>query len=109
MVSSPVSSTIVEPAADARRVFTRRAGMLTALLLGVAFLVHVAFVSAPGWEFDVDNFVKWMDIAIDRGVAHVSEVIECIYPPGFLYLLKGTGLFWLAVTGGPLPPAGSVW
>ena len=88
-----------------------RAGMVTALLLGGALLVHLGFVSAPGWEWDVDNFVKWTSIAIERGVAHVGEVIECIYPPGFLYLLKGTGCLaagrWRAAAGGGISGAGS--
>jgi len=109
MVSRSVTSRISEPAATARPVAAWRAGGVTALLLGGAFLAHLAFVSAPGWEWDVDNFVKWTSIAIDRGVAHIAEVIECIYPPGFLYLLKGTAVLWLLVAGGPLPAVGSFW
>ena len=56
----------------------------------------------------MSRFGTWMRIAIEHGVAHVSETVWCNYPPGYLYLLKGTGLLWMTLSGLPLPADGTV-
>src|SRR5262249_28669434 len=83
-------------------------GKPVTLLCG-ALVVHLLFITAPGWVFDVENFGTWMRLGIERGVTHVSEGVQCIYPPGYLYLLKGVGLLWLGLARAPLPVPGSAW
>jgi len=81
---------------------------IVAALLGGALLVHLLLIPARGWERDQYWFATWMRTALDRGVAHVSEAVWCDYPPGYLYVLKGVGLLWTALIGGPIPADGTV-
>ncbi len=87
---------------------TYPAGFVPMLLLAGAFLVHLAVMPATGWARDGYWFVTWMRTAVEHGVSHVSEFVWCDYPPGYLYVLKGTGLLWIALTGQPLPADGTL-
>ncbi|HVN84271.1 MAG TPA: NPCBM/NEW2 domain-containing protein [Candidatus Binatia bacterium] len=77
-------------------------------LLAGALALRVVVIPAPGWELDVTRFGWWMRAAVEHGVAQVSEVTWCNYPPGYLYLLKAVGLLWMWITRGPIPPDGSL-
>ncbi len=82
--------------------------LLPAALLGGALLVHLVLMPASGWERDGYWFVTWMRTAVEHGVSRISEIVWCDYPPGYLYVLKGTGLLWMALTGQPIPADGTL-
>jgi Gpi18-like mannosyltransferase len=78
------------------------------LILGAAFLLRLFFIPSPGYENDVNSFSSWMRTSLEHGVAHVSEVVLCDYPPGYLYILKAVGLLWQTITNLPIPADGTV-
>jgi dolichyl-phosphate-mannose-protein mannosyltransferase len=82
--------------------------LILAAVLGGALLVHLLLMPAPGWERDGYWFVTWMRTAVEHGVSRVAEIVWCDYPPGYLYVLKGTGLLWIALTGLPIPSDGAL-
>jgi Gpi18-like mannosyltransferase len=73
------------------------------ILLGGSLILRLVLVPAPGWRRDVYWFGTWMRTAVEHGAARVSELVWCDYPPGYLYLLEGTGHLWNWFTGGPIP------
>lgn len=81
----------------------RRCRAAVAVLLVASVLLHGALLPTTGWEEDLHWFGAWMRAAIEHGVAHVGDTVWCDYPPGYLYLLKGVGLLWMAITGAALP------
>jgi Gpi18-like mannosyltransferase len=93
---------------DALEVRQQCALVFPLLLLAGALLVHLVLMPMPGWELDVYRFVTWMRTAVEHGVSRVSETVWCDYPPGYLYVLKGTGLLWMALTGLPIPADGTL-
>lgn len=72
-------------------------------ILAAALLGHLLLVNAPGYERDIYWFGTWMRTSVEQGVARVSEKVWCDYPPGYLYLLEGTGLLWKLFTGQATP------
>ncbi|MEH6586191.1 MAG: NPCBM/NEW2 domain-containing protein [Halioglobus sp.] len=63
---------------------------MLALLLVAAF-IRIFYISAAGYERDIELFKIWSETATLHGITNIYEKTWCDYNPGFLYVLNVIG------------------
>jgi len=74
--------------------------ILTALILALS--LRLALSKFPGYTNDIESYKRWSRAALNYGVCNIHyHEINCDYPPGYLYILKGVAYLYHFVSPEP--------